>query len=65
MRFRLALVYLIGVSALAFGFYEFWRSRTVDQSAFLIGTTCIVSAAAIHAGLSLWEEFKERRAKRG
>jgi hypothetical protein len=33
---RLALVYVIGVIALAIGFYEFWQRGVIIMNAFLI-----------------------------
>jgi hypothetical protein len=55
---RLVLVYVIGVVALAVGFYEFWQRGVINMNAFLIGSTCLVSAAAIQVARSLWLQFR-------
>jgi len=61
---RLAIVYLIGLAAFGVGFYRFGHEGIVDPSAFVIGGTCIVTAAAIHVGLDLWYRFRRWREQR-
>ncbi|HUK61686.1 MAG TPA: hypothetical protein VLV15_00085 [Dongiaceae bacterium] len=55
---RAILLYVIGFGALVFGFYEFWRDRTVDQNAFMIGGTCVAVAAALQVFSDLWRRFR-------
>ena len=55
---RVTLVYLIGFGSLAYGFYEFWRDDRVNQHAFLIGGTCVATAAAIQVFRDLWHRVR-------
>ena len=64
MIVRLAFVYLIGIAAFGVGFYRFLHAGIVDPSAFVIGGTCIVTAATIHVGLDLWDRFRRYRERR-
>jgi hypothetical protein len=57
---RLWIMYLIGVVALGVGFVEFWQRDTIDQTAFLTGTTCIIAAAAMHVIRDLWRRPHRR-----
>jgi hypothetical protein len=57
---RLWIVYMIGVVALGVGFVEFWHRGTANQTAFLVGTTCLVVAAFIHVVLDVWHRLHRR-----
>ncbi|HZT78518.1 MAG TPA: hypothetical protein VFA27_17850 [Vicinamibacterales bacterium] len=54
------MLYLIGFGALAYGFFEFWRDRTVDQNAFMIGATCVGVAAALQVVTDLWRRLTKK-----
>ena len=55
---RTALLYLIGVFAVTFGFYEFWHEQLVDQNAFIIGGLCLATAAGLQVIADLWRKLK-------
>ena len=55
---RTAVLYVIGVSAVTFGFYEFWRQQLVDQNAFVIGGLCLATAAGLQVIADLWRKLK-------
>ena len=58
---RTALLYVIGSGSLAYGFYEFWRDQTVDQNAFVIGSTCVAVAAALQVFTDVWRKLMRRK----
>ncbi len=58
---RAILLYVIGFASLVYGFYEFWRDRTVDQNAFMIGGTCVAVAAALQVFTDVWQRLTKRR----
>ena len=58
---RAIVLYVIGFGALAFGFFEFWRDRSVDQNAFVIGGTCVAVAAALQVATDLWRRLTRRK----
>ena len=58
---RALILYLIGFGGLAFGFYEFWRDRIVDQNAFMIGGTCVAAAAALQVFTDVWRRLTKKR----
>ncbi len=55
---RAAVLYIIGVGAVSFGFYEFWRDQRVDQNAFMLGGLCLATAAGIQILSDLWRRLK-------
>ena len=57
---RAVLLYCIGFGGLGYGFYEFWRDRSVDQNAFMIGGTCVAAAAALQVFTDLWRRLRRR-----
>ncbi len=56
---RAIVLYIIGFGALAFGFFEFWRYRTVDQNAFMLGGTCVAVAAALQVVSDVWRRLRK------
>jgi hypothetical protein len=58
---REIILYVIGFAALAYGFYEFWLDRSVDQNAFMIGGTCVAVAAFLQVVSDLWRRVTRRR----
>jgi hypothetical protein len=61
MQARIALVYLMGIAALAYGFYQFWRDGTANAHAMMIGGTCLGTAALVQVVQDLWERLRRRR----
>ena len=55
---RTAFLYLIGVGAVGFGFYEFWRDHVVDQNAFMLGGLCLATAAGVQVAQDLWRRLR-------
>jgi hypothetical protein len=60
---RLSIVYVIGVVSLGVGFFEFWHRGTANQTAIMVGTTCLVGAATIHVIRDLWHRLRRVAAK--
>ena len=58
---RAVLLYAIGSGSLVYGFYEFWRDRTADQNAFVIGSTCVAVAAALQVFSDVWRKLTRRK----
>lgn len=57
---RALILYVIGFGSLGFGFYQFWRDGTLSQNLFMIGGTCVASAAALQIVQDLWRRFGRR-----
>ncbi len=55
---RATTLYLLGVGITAFGFYQFWRDRTLDPQLFIIGGGCIAAAAAVQVIADLWRRMR-------
>lgn len=53
-----ALLYIIGVAAIGFGFYQFWRDAVVNQEAFLVGGVCLASGAGLQVLRDLWRRLR-------
>jgi hypothetical protein len=51
---HITLVYVIGLCAISYAFYEFWRDATVDQNALVLGSMCMAAAAALGIARDLW-----------
>lgn len=53
-----ALLYVIGIAATGYGFYEFWRDATVNQEAFMVGGICLAAGAAVQVLRDLWRRMR-------
>ena len=61
MDVRIALVYAIGFGAMAYGFYQFWNDSTVNPQAFVIGGTCVFTAATVQVVVDIWRRLRRLR----
>jgi hypothetical protein len=53
------ILYLIGIAAFVDGAFFYWRDSVVVSDAFMVGTTCIVSAAGLQVVRDLWRRLRK------
>jgi hypothetical protein len=61
---RALILYLAGLGSITYGFYEFWRTNTVDPNAFMVGGTCLGVAAALQVFADIVRRIKSARSRR-